>query len=85
MTTLSKFFLNIVFIINDKLSKDFYPWVSSIILLYSAILTYNSIFTIESLSGVWIYAGLFTITSLSQVLEIFLLVVASIILISWSI
>jgi NADH-ubiquinone oxidoreductase chain 2 len=72
-------------LINDKLSEDFYHRISSIILLYSAILTYNSIFTIESVSGIGIYSGLFTITSLSQVLEIFLLVVASIILISWSI
>jgi NADH-ubiquinone oxidoreductase chain 2 len=70
-------------LINDKLSEDFYHRISAIILLFSAILSYNTIFSIASLSGIGIYGGLFNITTISQVLEIFLLIIGSIILISW--
>jgi cytochrome c oxidase assembly factor CtaG len=69
MSPLSKFFLNIGYLFNDKLSEDFYHRISSIILVFAAILTYNRIFAIESLSGIGIFTGLFTVTSISQVLE----------------
>nr|UEX92846.1 NADH dehydrogenase subunit 2 [Marasmius tenuissimus] len=70
-------------LINDKLSEDFYHRISAIILLFSGILTYNTIFNIGSLSGIGIYGGLFNITTISQILESFLLIIGSIILISW--
>lgn len=70
-------------LINDKLSEDFYHRISSIILLFSGILAYNSIFNIDTIEGLGIYSGLFNITTISQVLESFLLIVGSIILISW--
>nr|WKW76258.1 NADH dehydrogenase subunit 2 [Marasmius sp. DTF-2023a] len=70
-------------LINDKLSEDFYHRISAIILLFSGILTYNTIFNLGSLSGIGIYGGLFNITTISQVLESFLLIIGSIILISW--
>jgi NADH-ubiquinone oxidoreductase chain 2 len=69
-------------LINDKLSDNFYHRISAIILLLSAILTFNSIFTIGSLSGIGIYGGLFNVTTISQVLETFLLIIGSIILLS---
>ena len=50
---------------NDKLSKDFYHRISAIILLFAAILSYNIIFNIETISGIGIYNGLFKITSVS--------------------
>jgi hypothetical protein len=56
-------------LINDKLSEDFYHRISSIILVFAAILTYNRIFAIESLSVIGNFGELFTITSLSQVLK----------------
>jgi len=70
-------------LINDKLSEDFYHRISAIILLFSGILTFNTIFNIGSLSGIGLYGGLFNITTISQVLESFLLIIGSIILISW--
>nr|UEX92906.1 NADH dehydrogenase subunit 2 [Marasmius tenuissimus] len=70
-------------LINDKLSEDFYHRISAIILLFSGILTYNTIFNLGSLSGIGIYGGLFNITTISQILESFLLIIGSIILISW--
>jgi len=69
-------------LINDKLSEDFYHRISAIILLFSGILTFNTIFNIGSLSGIGLYGGLFNITTISQILESFLLIIGSIILIS---
>jgi hypothetical protein len=76
-------------LINDKLSEDFYHRISSIILLFSGILSYNSIFDLSTIldlstiSEIGIYSGLFNITSISSILETFLLIVGSLILISW--
>jgi NADH-ubiquinone oxidoreductase chain 2 len=70
-------------LINDKLSEDFYHRISSIILLFSGLLSYNSIYNLDSFSGIGIYSGLFNITTHSQILESFLLIIGSIILVSW--
>jgi NADH-ubiquinone oxidoreductase chain 2 len=69
-------------LINDKLSEDFYHRISAIILLFSGILAYNSVFKLETIAGIGIYSGLFNITTISQILESFLLIIGSIILIS---
>ena len=60
-------------LINDKLSEDFYHRISAIILLFSGLLSYNSIYNLDSFSGIGIYSGLFNITTHSQNLECFLL------------
>ena len=60
-------------LINDKLSEDFYHRISAIILLFSGLLSYNSIYNLDSFSGIGIYSGLFNITTHSQILESFLL------------
>lgn len=70
-------------LINDKLVIEFYHRISAIILLFSCILSINSIFNIGSLSGIGIYGGLFNITTISQTLESFLLIIGSLILVSW--
>jgi hypothetical protein len=95
-------------LINDKLSEDFYQRISAIVLLLSAMLSYNCLFlkldltglsstnfsegfaavyeglnyNINYYSGVGIYTGLFHISIITQVLEIFLLITGFIILIS---
>jgi hypothetical protein len=69
-----------IFIKNDKLSEDFYQWISAIILLLSAILSYNCLFisvpplggegldgvnyNLDFNLGIGIYSGLFHITSI---------------------
>ena len=68
---------------NGKLSEDFYHRISAIILLFSGLLSYNSIYNLDSFSGIGIYSGLFNITTHSQILESFLLIIGSIILVSW--
>jgi hypothetical protein len=96
-------------LINDKLSEDFYQRISGIVLLLSAILSYNCLFlkldltglsstnfsegfaavyeglnyNINYYSGIGIYTGLFHISIITQVIEIFLLITGFIILISW--
>lgn len=96
-------------LINDKLSEDFYQRISAIVLLLSAMLSYNCLFlkldltglsstnfsegfaavyeglnyNINYYSGVGIYTGLFHISIITQVIEIFLLITGFIILISW--
>ena len=69
--------------INTNLSENGYGRITSIICLFCAILTFNS-YSINGLdSGVAIYGGLFHITNISQILEIFLFLIAFIILIAW--
>jgi hypothetical protein len=57
--------------------------ISAIILLFSAILTFNSL-SIKSIgSGIAIYSGLFHITIVWQFMDIVLFTIASFILVSW--
>ena len=78
------FFLNLIiynFLINDKLSEDFYHRILAIILLFSGIFVYICVVIIETIAGIGIYSGLFNLTTISQILETFLLTIGSIILI----
>jgi NADH-ubiquinone oxidoreductase chain 2 len=65
------------------LSSKLFIRISTIIFLYAGTLSLN-VFYIQSIgSGIGIYSGLFNVTMISQCLEIFLFIVASMILISW--
>jgi NADH-ubiquinone oxidoreductase chain 2 len=65
------------------LPENCYNRISAIILLFSAILTFNSL-SMESIgSGIAIYGGLFHITVISQFMDIVLFTIASFILVSW--
>lgn len=60
-----------------------YNRISSIVLLYSGALAFNA-FYIQSIgSGIGIYSGLFQVTVISQFLEFFLLLIGSLIMVSW--
>jgi len=54
--------------------------IAFLILLYSSLLSYNTLYVIPLSSGTGILGGLFQITLLSQSLEIFILIIGSIIL-----
>ena len=57
--------------------------ISAIVLLFCAILTFNTL-DLESIgSGIAIYGGLFHITVISQFMDIVLFTIASLILVSW--
>jgi NADH-ubiquinone oxidoreductase chain 2 len=65
------------------LPENCYNRISAIILLFSAILAFNTL-SMESIgSGIAIYGGLFHITVISQFMDIVLFTIASLILVSW--
>lgn len=69
-----------------NLNYTFYIRVSTIILISSSILIYNTIdLTFTVTSGIGIYGGLYHVTLASQIMEFFLLIIGSLILISWPI
>ena len=67
------------------LTPTFFLRISSIIFIYGALLSFNSLY-IESIgSGIGIYSGLFLISSFSQSFDILILITASLIFIAWPI
>lgn len=54
--------------------------IAFLILLYSSLLSYNTLYVIPLTSGIGILGGLFQVTLFSQSLEIFILIIGSIIL-----
>jgi NADH-ubiquinone oxidoreductase chain 2 len=66
-----------------KISSIHFTRISAIILLLSGILSFNILYIQSIGSGIGIYSGLFQITNISQTIELFLLIVGSIILIGW--
>jgi NADH-ubiquinone oxidoreductase chain 2 len=71
--------------INNKISSNIYIRISSIILLYSGLLAINAINIPELGSGVGIFSGLFHVTLISQLMDCFIFLIGSLILISWPI
>src|ERR1700719_693168 len=70
---------------NKQLSPILFTRISSIIFLYAGALSFNAYYIQSIGSGIGIYSGLFHVTIISQLLEVFLLIIGSIILISWPI
>jgi Proton-conducting membrane transporter len=69
--------------INNNISSNIYIRISSIILLYSGLLALNAI-NIPSLgSGIGLYSGLFHVTLISQLMDCFIFLIGSLILVSW--
>ena len=66
----------------NNLPENCYNRISAIVLLFCAILTFNTL-NLESIgSGIAIYGGLFHITIISQFMDIILFLIAGLILIS---
>ena len=65
------------------LSPVLFPRIIAIIFIYAGALSFNSFYIQYIGSGVGIYSGLFHITTVSQSIEIFLLIIGSLILVSW--
>jgi NADH-ubiquinone oxidoreductase chain 2 len=66
-----------------QLSPINFTRISSIIFIYAGALSLNALYIQSIGSGIGIYSGLFHVTIVSQLLEVFLLTIGSIILISW--
>src|SRR5271154_653490 len=69
--------------INKQLSPTLFTRISTIIFLYAGALSFNALYIQSIGSGIGIYSGLFHVTFLSQLLEVFLLIIGSLILIAW--
>ena len=57
-----------------------YIRITTIVLIYSALLAFNSFYIDSIQSGISIYSGLFQVTTISQRIEIFIYIVGSCIL-----
>ena len=69
--------------INQNIRSILYVRISSIIFIYAGALAFNA-FYIQSIgSGIGIYSGLFQVTTISQCLDVLILLIGSLILISW--
>lgn len=65
------------------LSSIYFTRISAIIFVYAGVLSFNT-FYIQSIgSGIGLYSGLFQITQVSVLIEIFFLIIAFLILIAW--
>jgi NADH-ubiquinone oxidoreductase chain 2 len=68
--------------INNKIISNIYIRISSIILLYSGLLALNAI-NIPSLgSGIGLYSGLFHVSLISQLMDCFIFLIGSLILVA---
>ena len=66
-----------------RITPNLFNRITSVVLIYSALLAFNGLH-IESLaSGVGIYSGLFHVTTVSVAIEGFLLFTGALILLGW--
>jgi NADH-ubiquinone oxidoreductase chain 2 len=70
---------------NKQVSPILFTRISSIIFIYAGALSFNALYIQSIGSGIGIYSGLFHVTVISQLLEVFLFLIGSLILISWPI
>ena len=69
--------------INQNIISILYVRISSIIFIYAGALALNALYIQSIGSGIGIYSGLFQVTVISQLLDVFILFIGSLILISW--
>ena len=77
----------IVAIALPSLKKQFSPIlftrIVSIVFIYAGALSLNALYIQSIGSGIGIYSGLFHVTAVSQLLDTFIFIIGSLILISW--
>jgi NADH-ubiquinone oxidoreductase chain 2 len=67
----------------SNLSSTYFTRISAIVFLYAGVLSFNT-FYIQSIgSGIGLYSGLFQITQVSVLIEVFFLLIGFLILIAW--
>lgn len=66
-----------------KISSIHFTRISSLILLISGLLSLNILYIQSIGNGIGIYSGFYQISTISQTIEFFLLIIGSIILIGW--
>ena len=69
--------------INKNINSILYIRITSIIFIYSGALSLNALYIQSIGSGIGIYSGLFHVTTISQLLDIIIFSIGSLILVSW--
>jgi NADH-ubiquinone oxidoreductase chain 2 len=69
--------------LNKQISSIHFTRIASIIFIYTGAITLNCLYIQSIGSGIGIYSGLFHITQISQLIEIFLFIIGGLILIGW--
>nr|YP_009517143.1 NADH dehydrogenase subunit 2 [Asterophora parasitica]AYE93055.1 NADH dehydrogenase subunit 2 [Asterophora parasitica] len=69
--------------LNNNLSSVYFTRISAIVFVYAGVLSFNTLYIQSIGSGIGIYSGLFQVTVISQFIEVFLLLIGSLILIAW--
>ena len=67
-----------------RITPSLFNRITSVVLIYSALLSFNGLYVESLASGVGIYSGLFHVTTVSLGMETFLLFVGSLILLGWA-
>jgi NADH-ubiquinone oxidoreductase chain 2 len=70
-------------LINKQICSIHFMRLVSMVLLLSGLLSFNALYLQSIGSGIGIYSGLFHITNIGGTMELFLLIIGSIILIGW--
>ena len=69
--------------INQSLNLNLLVRISSIVLIYAGVLSINTFYIQPIGSGIGIYSGLFQVSTLSQFMDVFTLIIGSFVLMSW--
>jgi NADH-ubiquinone oxidoreductase chain 2 len=69
--------------INKNISSIYFTRISAIIFIFAGVLSLNTLYIQSIGSGIGIYSGLFQITQVSVLIESFILIIGSLILIAW--
>ena len=65
------------------ISPILYTRISSIVFIYAGALSFNALYIQSIGSGIGIYSGLFQVTTVSQLIDTFIFIIGSLILIAW--
>ena len=69
--------------INKNITPILYSRISAIVFIYAGALSLNALYIQSIGSGIGIYSGLFHVTTISQLLDTFIFLIGSLILIAW--
>jgi NADH-ubiquinone oxidoreductase chain 2 len=69
--------------INNNISSNIYIRISTIILLFSGLLALSAINIPLLDSGIGLFSGLFHVRLISQIMDLFIFLISSLILVSW--
>ena len=68
--------------LNKSISPNLLVRISAIVFISAGVLVFNTLYIQSIGSGIGIYSGLFQVSSLSQYMELFTLIIGALVLIS---